>query len=215
MTVFLIFFSGAIVGLGVFLLSVPQGVQATWSALVNFKTFRFRLAQIAIPLAFTVTLIVTGWIVVAVSVALLVAAIPGISHGAADTGVQFLGQVLDRVAALVLLAALDQCALAEGLDDGLAQRLGQLLHRARHDALQPAGLGDPGVGHLFVELGADEVVAKAAGLLLGQHDHLDGFLGKPLEHGPRPGASASKLPGLTGEVWFTPHQRQIPCGGWL
>ena len=80
MTVFLMFFSGAIVGLGVFLLSVPQGVQATWSALVNFKTFRFRLAQIAIPLAFTVTLIVTGWIVVAVSVALLVAAAPGIGR---------------------------------------------------------------------------------------------------------------------------------------
>ena len=80
MTVFLMFFSGAIVGLGVFLLSVPQGVQATWSALVNFKTFRFRLAQIAIPFAFTVTLIVTGWIVVAVSVALLVAAIPGIGR---------------------------------------------------------------------------------------------------------------------------------------
>ena len=80
MTVFLMFFSGAIVGLGVFLLSVPQGVQATWSALVNFKTFRFRLAQIAIPLAFTVTLIVTGWIVVAVSVALLVAAVPGIGR---------------------------------------------------------------------------------------------------------------------------------------
>jgi hypothetical protein len=80
MTVLLVFFSGAIVGLGVFLLSVPQGVQATWSALVNFKTFRFRLAQIAIPLAFTVTLIVTGWIVVAVSVALLVAAIPGIGR---------------------------------------------------------------------------------------------------------------------------------------
>jgi hypothetical protein len=80
MTVLLMFFSGAIVGLGVFLLSVPQGVQATWSALVNFKTFRFRLAQIAIPLAFMGTLIVTGWIVVAVSVALLVAAIPGIGR---------------------------------------------------------------------------------------------------------------------------------------
>ena len=80
MTVFLMFFSGAIVGLGVFLLSVPQGVQATWSTLVNFKTFRFRLAQIAIPFAFLVTLIVTGWIVVAVSVALLVAAIPGIGR---------------------------------------------------------------------------------------------------------------------------------------
>ena len=80
MTAFLMLFSGAIVGLGVFLLSVPQGVKATWSALVNFKSFRFRLAQIAIPLAFTLTLIVTGWIVVAVSVALLAAAIPGIGR---------------------------------------------------------------------------------------------------------------------------------------
>ena len=80
MTVFLVLFSGAVFGLGVFLLSVPQGVQATWSALVNFKTFRFRLAQIAIPLAFLVTLIVTGWIVVAVSAALLVAAIPGVGR---------------------------------------------------------------------------------------------------------------------------------------
>ena len=80
MTLLLVLFSGAVFGLGVFLLSVPQGVQATWSALVNFKTFRFRFAQIAIPLAFTVTLIVTGWIVVAVSVALLVAAVPGIGR---------------------------------------------------------------------------------------------------------------------------------------
>ena len=80
MTLLLVLFSGAVFGLGVFLLSVPQGVQATWSALVNFKTFRFRLAQIAIPFAFTVTLIVTGWIVVAVSVALLVAAVPGIGR---------------------------------------------------------------------------------------------------------------------------------------
>jgi hypothetical protein len=64
----------------VFLLSVPQGVQATWSALVNFKTFRFRFAQIAIPFAFLVTLTVTGWIVVAVSAALLVAAIPGVGR---------------------------------------------------------------------------------------------------------------------------------------
>mmetsp|Transcript_3026 Transcript_3026/g.11268 ORF Transcript_3026/g.11268 Transcript_3026/m.11268 type:complete len:911 (+) Transcript_3026:148-2880(+) len=32
-------------------------------------------------------------------------------------------------------------------------------------------------------LGADEVVAEAAGLLLGQHDNLDGLLGEALEHG--------------------------------
>ena len=83
--VFLVLVSGAIVGLGVFLLSVPQGVQATWLTFVNFKTFRFRVAQIAIPFAFTVTLIVTGWIVVAGSVALLVAAIPGISRPSIQT----------------------------------------------------------------------------------------------------------------------------------
>ena len=85
MMVFLVLVSGAIVGLGVFLLSVPQGVQATWLTFVNFKTFRFRVAQIAIPFAFTVTLIVTGWIVVAGSVALLVAAIPGISRPSIQT----------------------------------------------------------------------------------------------------------------------------------
>ena len=32
-------------------------------------------------------------------------------------------------------------------------------------------------------LRANEVVSQAAGLFLGQHDHLDGLLGKPLEHG--------------------------------
>ena len=31
-------------------------------------------------------------------------------------------------------------------------------------------------------LSSDEVVAEASGLLLGQHDHLDGLLGKTLEH---------------------------------
>ena len=85
-------------------------------------------------------------------------------------------------------------------------------HRLQHLGGNASAFTDQAKQNLF---GAHKVVAKAAGLLLGQHDHLDGFLGKPLEHGPRPGASASKLPGLTGEVWFTPHQRQIPCGGWL
>ena len=31
-------------------------------------------------------------------------------------------------------------------------------------------------------LSADKIVAEATCLLLGQHDHLDGLLGKPLEH---------------------------------
>ena len=31
-------------------------------------------------------------------------------------------------------------------------------------------------------LGANEVVTKPASLLLGQHDHLDGLLGKTFEH---------------------------------
>ena len=58
-------------------------------------------------------------------------------------------------------------------------------------------------------LGAHKVVTKAAGLLLGQHDHLDGFLGKPLEHGPGPGASAYKLSGLVRLVWFAALGQQI------
>ena len=37
-------------------------------------------------------------------------AVPGVAHGAPDAGVQFLGQVLEHVAALVLLAALDERA---------------------------------------------------------------------------------------------------------
>jgi hypothetical protein len=43
-------------------------------------------------------------------------------------------------------------------------------------------------------------VAEAAGLFLGQHDHLDGLLGKPLEHGAGPDASATNLSGLKGWV---------------
>jgi len=80
MTVFLILLSGATVGLGVFLLLIPRGVQSTWLNLVGLRSFQFRLAQLAIPFAFVVMLVVTGWAVVAWSVALLVAAIPGIGR---------------------------------------------------------------------------------------------------------------------------------------
>jgi Flp pilus assembly protein TadB len=80
MTVFLMLLSGATVGLGVFLLLIPRGVQSTWLNLVGPRSFQFRLAQLAIPFAFVVMLVVTGWAVVAGSVALLVAAIPGIGR---------------------------------------------------------------------------------------------------------------------------------------
>ena len=80
MTVFLMLLSGATVGLGVFLLLIPRGVQSTWMNLVGLRSFQFRLAQLAIPSAFVVMLVVTGWAVVAGSVALLVAAIPGIGR---------------------------------------------------------------------------------------------------------------------------------------
>jgi hypothetical protein len=43
-------------------------------------------------------------------------------------------------------------------------------------------------------------VTQAAGLFLGQHDHLDGLLGEPLEHEPGPDASGSNLSGLNGSV---------------
>jgi len=55
-------------------------VQSTWLNLVGLRSFQFRLAQLAIPFAFVVMLVVTGWAVVAGSVALLVAAIPGIGR---------------------------------------------------------------------------------------------------------------------------------------
>ena len=80
MTVFLMLLSGATVGLGVFLLLIPRGVQSTWLNLVGLRSFQFRLAQLTIPFAFVVMLVVTGWAVVAGSVALLVAAIPGIGR---------------------------------------------------------------------------------------------------------------------------------------
>ena len=80
MTVFLMLLSGATVGLGVFLLLIPRGVQSTWMNLVGLRSFQFRLAQLAIPFAFVVMLVVTGWAVVAGSVALLVAATPGIGR---------------------------------------------------------------------------------------------------------------------------------------
>ena len=47
-------------------------------------------------------------------------------------------------------------------------------------------------------LGANKVVTKPSGLLLGQHDHFDGLLGKPLEHGPWPVARAPNLSGFGG-----------------
>lgn len=80
MTALIILLNGSMFGLGVFLLFNKHRIQATWSALITFRPFRFRLAQIAIPLAFIATMMITGWIVVASSVALLVAAIPGIGR---------------------------------------------------------------------------------------------------------------------------------------
>jgi Flp pilus assembly protein TadB len=55
-------------------------VQSIWLNLVGARSFQFRLAQLTIPFAFVVMLVVTGWAVVAGSVALLVAAIPGIGR---------------------------------------------------------------------------------------------------------------------------------------
>ena len=69
-------------------------------------------------------------------------------------------------------------------------------HRLQHLGGHPGALADQAQQDL---LSADEVVAKAAGLLLGQHDHLDGFLGKPLEHGAVPVAGVPKLSGLAGD----------------
>ena len=58
--------------------------------------------------------------------------VPGVAHGAADAGVQLLGQMLDHVAPLVLLAALDERESSEAIDDGLAQRLASIDHPQPH-----------------------------------------------------------------------------------
>ena len=80
MTGLLVLLSGAMFGLGIFLLLSKHGRRSTWPILTAFRAYQFRLAQIAIPIAFGVTLMITGWIVVSVSVAVLVSAIPGIGR---------------------------------------------------------------------------------------------------------------------------------------
>ena len=72
--------SGAMFGLGVFLLLSRHGTLSTWPTLLAVKAYQFRLAQIAIPLAFGFTLMITGWFVVAVAIALLVSTIPGVGR---------------------------------------------------------------------------------------------------------------------------------------
>ncbi|MEY2885921.1 MAG: hypothetical protein RJB40_776, partial [Actinomycetota bacterium] len=80
MTGLLVLLSGAMFGLGVFLLLSEHGNRSTWPILMAVRSYQFRLAQIAVPAAFGVTLMVTGWIVVSASVAVLVSAIPGIGR---------------------------------------------------------------------------------------------------------------------------------------
>jgi Flp pilus assembly protein TadB len=80
MTWLFVLLNGALFGLGIFLLFHTRGILSTWFSLAPLSAFRFRLAQIAIPLTFMATMLFTGWVVVAGSVALLVAAIPGIGR---------------------------------------------------------------------------------------------------------------------------------------
>jgi hypothetical protein len=54
-------------------------------------------------------------------------------------------------------------------------------------------------------------VTQPSGLLLGQHDHLDGLLGKPLEHGP--GARETKLSGLKRRGGCGWHLSSRTCDG--
>lgn len=80
MTGLLVLVSGAILGLGLFLLLSKNGSRTPWPKHTTFRAYQFRLAQIAVPIVFAVTLTITGWIVVSVSVAVLVSAIPGIGR---------------------------------------------------------------------------------------------------------------------------------------
>jgi hypothetical protein len=55
-------------------------------------------------------------------------------------------------------------------------------------------------------------VAQPSGFFLGQHDHLDGLLGKPLEHGREPGHVIPTYQDLRGD-WGSPAQYGKFLGG--
>src|SRR6185369_1624662 len=64
---------------------------------------------------------------------------PGVAHGAADARMHLFWQMLDDIASLMLLTALDQRRSTEGLDDRLAQRLAAVDHPQAHAlCVQPA-----------------------------------------------------------------------------
>jgi hypothetical protein len=64
--------------------------------------------------------------------------VPGIAHGPAHAGVNFLGQMLKHVAPLVLPAAQDERESPEAIEDGLLQRLApSITHSRARSAYSP------------------------------------------------------------------------------
>ena len=67
--------------------------------------------------------------------------------------------------------------------DGLGQRIAQLVHCMRLDALKAAGPGDSGIGNIGVEFGTDEVIVIpqrrialfGTPLIVAENDHGDGW----------------------------------------
>src|SRR6056297_1000745 len=94
----------------------------------------------------------------------------GFFHGVAAEGfAEFLvDHGLDEGCGAVLHLVLDR----------LVQRVGELVHGARDDALEATGLGDAGVAHVVVKLGAHEIVVEPQGrvalfrapLVVAEHD---------------------------------------------
>jgi Flp pilus assembly protein TadB len=80
MRLLIVVICGLLFGLGVFLMTIPRRVTMQWPLFHSITSYQFRLAQLLIPATFIGVAAVTGWIVVAVSVAALVAAVPGVGR---------------------------------------------------------------------------------------------------------------------------------------
>ena len=85
MKLFVAVVSGLIFGLGVFFIISPRRVTMQWPLFNLVTSYQFRLAQLLIPATFMGVAMLTGWIVVAMAVAALVAAVPGVGRPQINT----------------------------------------------------------------------------------------------------------------------------------
>jgi Flp pilus assembly protein TadB len=80
MTLLVAVVCGLLFGLGVFLVTTPRRATVQWPVFHPITSYQFRLAQLLIPATFMCVAMLTGWIVVAMAVAALVAAVPGVGR---------------------------------------------------------------------------------------------------------------------------------------